>query len=1257
MTIELVSAQLARGASLPANPLPAPAEPPAAGFAFDGDGLLIAADPALCARLGHASETLRQQPMSALLAEADRAAVQDWLASEATEATLALPATAGTLSLSANALLLVLLRLGPGLPGRGLLVEHPPVKASAAPIRGSQDPLAALIESADLGLWQWNVQTGETLLSERWAEVLGYQLSDLDPIDVERWAGLWHPEDLVRARAELARHFAGESEWYEIEARLRHKSGRWVWVRDLGRVRSWTADGRPEWMSGIHRNIDAWKRRESRLLQSQDLLERAGMLAGLGGWEVDLRSGELFWSDETCRIHGVPPGYSPTMEEAIAFYAPEAQPLIRAAVTRGIENGMPWDIELPILRPDGERVWVRAVGEAAFEDGRPVRLNGAFQNISDRKETEHQLAEAATVAQRSRDRLNTLADNAPGALFEHRESPSGAIDLPYFSARLPELMGVSREEILADGAAAAKNIHPEDAEALGRAIAQSRTQMRPLEVRYRLNHPRRGLRWMQLTSVPYHAPDGSVTWHGSVFDVTEESETVEALRIAHERLNTIAENVPGALFEYRREADGRAWFPYFTQKMPDLLGIAPEDLGADPDRTFAHVPPEDRQKIVERFTASRESLTLVEFRTRVCPDAGEQRWLHVWAAPFARPDGTITWFGKAVDISDRVAVEAQAQAAAEEVRLAHARLNSITDIAPVGLFEFRLYPDGRTEYPYASARYKELLGVGHLEFNGLGTAMVDRVVPEDRARMHALTLESARNLTPWRMRFRFLHPKRGLIWLSAASQPVRQNDGTIVWTGGLHDVTADVARETELERAYGLAERMRARNEHLALHDGLTGLPNRRYFDRRLEDRMQAARAGTLARDCALIQIDIDHFKHINDTLGHEAGDRALCRVAEVLRGCLDAEDFAARLGGDEFSVLLAPGRTRAQAETIAAQMRAALREPFHYRGTQSRISASFGIVCVPDVTGLTEELQISVDAALYRAKAAGRDRIEVVSGNLTRRLHDSRTLVMDLQEAIEADVFEPWFLPQICARTGALGGIEAQLRWRHPKRGLLAPRVFLPLAEQLQILPELERILVEKSEAVLAGLTARGLFVPKIGFDLCTDHLPHAEFLKHWRGRDFGATQVAVQLRGALRLDAAAGQTGSHLRALKESGIAIEIAGFGTGPTALVELTELRPAALKIAPALVARLHGNPGSRALLRAVIDLAAALGCTTIAEGVETEALAETLRELGCNLLQGAGCAAPIDAAQLADFLAQRTPPAALRAEPCDDRPAC
>ncbi|SOC08788.1 PAS domain S-box-containing protein/diguanylate cyclase (GGDEF)-like protein [Rhodobacter sp. JA431] len=1229
MTIELVPVPPPLAAPLAALAAPRPA----IALAFDGEGRLTEVNEMLCARLGHDQAELLLRPLADLFAPSERAQVLEWFASTATDATLTLEGPED----SPSYFLVTLIRLGPGLPGRATLTEQALPLEEVTRLRAEKAQLAAIVSAANLGQWHWNVQTGETIFDERWAEIAGYTLHELYPISIKTWAQLCHPEDLARSEAELKRHFDGETSWYEIEARIRHKSGRWVWIRDLGRVRSWTPDGKPEWMSGVHREIDAWKRRESRLRRAQDLLERAGMLAGLGSWELDLRTNEVSWSDETCRLHGVPLGHAPGLEEAITYYAPEAQPAIRAAVEAGIKDGTPWDLELPLNRADGQRIWVRSVGEVAFEDGAPIRLSGAIQDITRRKEIEAQLAETAASARRARDRLNTLADNAPGALFEHRADPSGTVDLPYFSARLPDLLGVSREEIEADGGAAARNVHPDDIEMLGAEIAQSREKLSPLDVRYRLNHPERGLRWMQLSSIPYAQPDGAVVWHGIVSDVTEKGEMVAALQLAHERLNTIAENVPGALFEYRREPNNRQWFPYFTQKLPELLGVSAEQLKADGKSARMFLPPEDCAKLVERFSASHETLSLVELRFRVVREDQPVRWVHLWASPFAHPDGTMTWFGKAVDITDRLEVEAQAIAAAAEVKQAHARLNAITEIAPVGLFEYHLLLDGETEFSYSSARFSDLVGFERPEIEALGGALLDRVVPEDRAKMNELTAQSASALTPWRMRFRYLHPKRGLIWLNASSTPQRCADGSTIWTGGLYDVTSDVARETELEKAYALAERMRASNEHLALHDGLTGLANRRYFDRHLEERLQAARSEDGPSDCTLIQIDVDHFKYVNDTLGHEAGDQALRRLADVLRATLQTGDFAARLGGDEFSVLLAPGSTVARSEAVVAQLRGALREPFQYRGTMIRITASFGIVRTPDVTGLTEELQLYADAALYRAKAAGRDRVEVFSGNLTKRIHDNRTMVMDLHRALERRELEPWFQPQLCARSGRLTGVEVLVRWRHPHRGLLSAEAFMPLAEHMQIVPDIDAMMMAKSHAILAKWHADGVIVPKIAFNIGADDLQEPEFAAQLAGLDFGPTKVALELRESLCIDADSESLRDNLAALQTAGVSLEIDDFGSGRASLLCLMALRPGALKLDRRIIGPMRDSERAVELVRGIVKMAGALGIDTIAEGVETQKQANHLRAMGCDVLQGYLLSAPLEAEEMARFM--------------------
>jgi diguanylate cyclase (GGDEF)-like protein/PAS domain S-box-containing protein len=245
--------------------------------------------------------------------------------------------------------------------------------------------LAAIIEGTGAGTWEWNVQTGQTRFNERWAQIVGCSLDELMPTTIQTWTDLCQPDDLTQSAVLLHRHFAGETEAYECEARMRHRDGHWVWVLDRGRVLTRTPDGHPEWMFGTHLDISERKSQEEALRRSEWLLNRTGSLSQVGGWVLELATGVPHWSDETCRIHGVPAGYRPRLDEAINFYAPEARPVIQAAVEKSMQDGSPWDLELPFIPADGRRIWVRAVGHAEFEDGKPVRLLGAFHDITERR--------------------------------------------------------------------------------------------------------------------------------------------------------------------------------------------------------------------------------------------------------------------------------------------------------------------------------------------------------------------------------------------------------------------------------------------------------------------------------------------------------------------------------------------------------------------------------------------------------------------------------------------------------------------------------------------------------------------------------------------------------------------------------------------------------------------------------------------------------------------------------------------------------
>jgi len=253
--------------------------------------------------------------------------------------------------------------------------------------------LASILDGTGAGTWEWNVQTGEARFNERWAACIGYTLEELGPISIQTWLDHAHPGDLERSGELLNKHFAGELPIYDFEARMRHRDGHWVWVLDRGSVKTWTPEGKPEWMFGTHMDLTERKRQEEGLRKSEALLNRTGEVAGVGGWELNLLSGELTWSAQTCRIHGVPADHSPSVSEAINFYAPEARPVIEAAVAQAMATGQGWDLELPFIPGDGRRIWVRAVGNADFEDGKPVRLTGALQDITERRALIAELAE------------------------------------------------------------------------------------------------------------------------------------------------------------------------------------------------------------------------------------------------------------------------------------------------------------------------------------------------------------------------------------------------------------------------------------------------------------------------------------------------------------------------------------------------------------------------------------------------------------------------------------------------------------------------------------------------------------------------------------------------------------------------------------------------------------------------------------------------------------------------------------------------
>ena len=323
-------------------------------------------------------------------------------------------------------------------------------KVTEAALKESESRLSAAIEGSNDGIWDWNVRTNEVHFSPQWKRILGFEDHEL-PSKFESFESSIHPEDRDRVFGGIQKYFDGITPIYEIEFRMRHKNGSYRWILARGAALR-GADGKPLRMAGSHTDIHQRKLTEERLRTSEAFLDRAEQVAGVGGWQVDLATMLPLWSAQTCRIHEVPAGYKPTLDEGISFYAPEARPVIAQAVENGIQFGKPWDLELPFVTATGRHIWVRSVGEVEFEHGRPVRLVGAFQDITERRLSNEAL-------QHERHRLASAIDGTNIATWEWNVHTGETV----FDDRWAEIVGYTLDELAPVSLKTWENlVHPDD---------------------------------------------------------------------------------------------------------------------------------------------------------------------------------------------------------------------------------------------------------------------------------------------------------------------------------------------------------------------------------------------------------------------------------------------------------------------------------------------------------------------------------------------------------------------------------------------------------------------------------------------------------------------------------------------------------------------------------------------------------------------------------------------------------------------------
>ncbi|OWV85078.1 EAL domain-containing protein [Rhizobium sp. R693] len=721
-----------------------------------------------------------------------------------------------------------------------------------------------------------------------------------------------------------------------------------------------------------------------------------------------------------------------------------------------------------------------------------------------------------------------------------------------------------------------------------------------------------------------------------------------------QRLNLALESSNIGIWELHEHGHTLFW----DARASALHGKPAEDGSHSLEDWLAAIVAEDRHIAEVHFFNYNVAGSAYETQYRVTAEGGTVRHLRSIGSFYTDAAGDektigIVWdvtadaeaaeiLRKAKDVSD--IKNAELEMALDELSRREAELSELSgkldlalDSYQCGIWEATLGDEGSIW----DERMHELYGLTPRAGFMTEPVWLSCILPEDRD----LALESARH-------FKQVGDTHTLICR------VPTEDGSIRYvrsTGKVHqtpsghqkiigvafDVTEDALMTAQLKAAKDEAiaknielELAKNRIEHNSLHDPLTALANRRKLDIALEKLTLDGRSER--QKFAILHIDLDRFKEINDTLGHAAGDAMLIHASRVLSRNLRGDDLVARIGGDEF-VILAHNASDADMSALAGRIIEQMRQPIDFEGFACRCGVSIGIALANGVHVDARKVLINADIALYRAKSQGRNRYEFFNHNLQADIINNKRLADEILAGIENGEFTAWYQPQFSARTMQLTGVEALVRWQHPSRGLLTPDKFLKIADEINVVQTLDRIVLDTALKDKMRWTARGISVPKISVNVSARRLHDETLAESLRGLQIRPGELSFELVESIFLDESEDVAAHNLDQIKALGIDIEIDDFGTGHTSIVSLLKLKPKRLKIDRQLVQPVMNSPQERALVSSIIDIARSLGVETVAEGVETASHAALLNELGCDLLQGYAFSRPLsfeDFAQMA-----------------------
>ncbi|MEA2164631.1 MAG: hypothetical protein QOK37_2758 [Thermoanaerobaculia bacterium] len=701
-----------------------------------------------------------------------------------------------------------------------------------------------------------------------------------------------------------------------------------------------------------------------------------------------------------------------------------------------------------------------------------------------------------------------------------------------------------------------------------------------------------------------HLLDGSPEiLEGTVIDITDRKLAENGLRASEERYRLLVERMREGLVQ----ADNDGVLRFVNDRFCEMVGYSREELiGRAGETLLAYT--EDVALMREK-TRLRLRNIADQYEVRVRRKDGMVIWIEIGGAPVMDGAGNVVGsIGVHNDVTERRMAE-------EALRDSEARYRLMAENST----DMISRTSSRGVLLYASDASRRLLGYEPSEL--VGRRFYDFVFEADREEVRYLS-GLIHDSGPTTFAYRVQRKDGSLIWFETTSRSVRD-----VVSGEVREIVGVSRDVTERKR-------VEEHIEYQAYHDALTGLPNRRLFRDRLT--VALAHARRLKHPLAVMFLDLDQFKIVNDTLGHSAGDELLKTVATRLQAALREEDSVARMGGDEFTVLLADLKTTDDAAKIAQKVLDTVAQSMIIDETELFLTTSIGMAIFPTDGDTAETLLANADRAMYRAKDAGRNSYQMFTPAMNSRALERLSLESDLRHALDRGELELYYQPQINIASGRITGVEALVRWNRPGFGVVGPKEFIPIAEETRLIVPMGEWVLREACRQAREWQNGGSPGFRMAVNLSPRQFQHSDLPQLIASAldtsGLAPGDLELEITESLAMQNTT-RTIATLHRLREMGVQIAIDDFGTGHSSLNYLRSFPIDSVKIDQEFVREIEASAADRAIVSAVIGMARGLRLRVTAEGVETDRQLEFLREQGCEDVQGFLFGEPVPASAL------------------------